>query len=65
MAASAASRRHVALAGDVADPGDVDAAAVILDLDHHVLALALRPQMDRRAWPACRARPARLRLSSP
>ena len=41
-------RRRVALAGDFADPGHVDPAAVILDLDHHVLALALRPQMDRR-----------------
>ena len=48
MAAIAASGADVALAGDVADPGHVDPAAVVLDLDHHVLALARRPQMDRR-----------------
>ena len=57
MAVEGGLRGHVALARDLADPRDVDAAAVILDLDHHVLALPRGPQIDRRRGGLAELRP--------
>ena len=62
MASRAACERDIALARDLADPRHVDAAAVVLDLDHHVLALAGGPQARSSPSRACRAAPVRLRL---
>ena len=54
-----------ALAGDFAHARHVDAAAVILDFDHHLLALARGPQLDRRGRGLAQPRRARLRSPRP
>ena len=50
--------------GHVADAGHVDASAVVFHLDHHVVALALRPQMDRRRGRLAECGPLRCVLKS-
>lgn len=50
-------RGDIALARDLADPRHVDAAAVVFDLDDHVLTLAGGPQGNRRRRGLAKLRP--------
>ncbi len=50
----ASCRSDTACPRDLADPGDVDAAAVVLDFDHDPVALPCGAQTDRRGWGLAR-----------